>query len=89
MQAITDLLLTYDNPFSAARPLHEAPVGYQQRNFNGNPQAADAVKLNYSRIDYNLNLGAGGADISLWLRRLGQSATQLTASASSYSLIEP
>ena len=25
---ITDLLITYDNPFEAARPLHEHPIGY-------------------------------------------------------------
>ena len=68
--AITDVLITFDNPFSAARPNHDHPTGYQQRNFNGNPHAADAMKLNYTRIDYNLNLGAGGAHVSLWVRRL-------------------
>ena len=68
--AITDVLLTFDNPFAAARPGHDHPTGYEQRNFNGNPHAADAMKLNYSRIPYNLNLGAGGAHVSLWVKRL-------------------
>jgi hypothetical protein len=71
--AITDMMITFDNPFASARPNHQYPVGYLQRNFNSNPQAAEAAKLNYTRINYNLNRGAGGADVSLWVRRVDPS----------------
>ena len=36
-------------------------------------EPGQAAKLNYTRLDFNLNQGAGGADVSLWVRRIDPS----------------
>jgi len=67
--AITDLLITYDNPFSAHRPGHEHAVDRVARDFANHPGAEQAAQMGFERIDANLNSGNGGASVYLWFRR--------------------
>ena len=67
--AIAELMITFDNPFSSHRPGHEWAVARGQREYTGMPGAAEASMLNFTRIPQNLNSGVGGASVYLWYRR--------------------
>ena len=66
--AITDLLITYDNPFEAHRPNHEWAMNKLSRDYANHPDSVQAVSLGFTRIDHNLNAGAGGASVYLWYK---------------------
>mmetsp|Transcript_21020 Transcript_21020/g.50710 ORF Transcript_21020/g.50710 Transcript_21020/m.50710 type:complete len:1015 (-) Transcript_21020:65-3109(-) len=67
--AITDLLITYDNPFASHRPGQEHAVDRMARDFANHPGAEQAAQMGYERVDANLNSGNGGASVYLWFKR--------------------
>jgi len=66
--AITDLMITYDNPFEAHRPQHEWAVNKLSRDYVNHPNSVQAAQLGFTRIDFNLNSGVGGASVYLWYK---------------------
>jgi len=66
--AITDLMVTYDNPFEAHRPQHEWAVNKLSRDYVNHPNSVQATQLGFTRIDFNLNSGVGGASVYLWYK---------------------
>lgn len=40
-----------------------------QRDYTGQPNAEQATRMGFTRIDQNLNSGVGGASVYLWYRR--------------------
>ena len=67
--AITDLMITYDNPFEAHRPQHEFAVNKLNRDYVDHPNSVQAASLGFTRIDFNLNFGVGGAAVYLWYKK--------------------
>jgi len=67
--AITDLLITYDNPFEAHRPQHEWAVNKLKRDYVNHPNSVQAAQLGFTRVDFNLNSGVGGASVYLWFKK--------------------
>ena len=67
--AITDLMITYDNPFEAHRPQHEWAVNKLKRDYVNHPNSVQATQLGFTRLDYNLNTGVGGASVYLWFKK--------------------
>ena len=72
--AITDLMITYDNPFEAHRPQHEWAMSKLARDYVNHPNSAQAAQLGFTRIDFNLNSGVGGASVYLWYKRYDPTA---------------
>ena len=67
--AITNLMLTYDNPFESHRPNHEWTFSKLSREYVNHPSSLQAAQLGFTRIDFNLNSGVGGASVYLWFKR--------------------
>jgi len=72
--AITDLMITYDNPFEAHRPQHEWAMNKMARDYVNHPNSVQAAQLGFTRIDFNLNSGVGGASVYLWYKRYDPTA---------------